>query len=96
MPAYVIGRLQIHDPSWVSEYVAKNEIILRKHGGRYLVRTGKIDSIEGDTPLPSAVVVLEFPSREQAEAWYRDPEYAPLIEMRQRGSSGDAILVDRL
>jgi uncharacterized protein (DUF1330 family) len=96
MPAYVIGRLQIHDPSWVAEYVAKNEMILRKHGGRYVVRTGHIESIEGDAPLPSAMVVLEFPSQDHARAWYRDPEYASLIEMRQRGSAGDAILVDGL
>jgi len=68
MPAYVIGRLQIRDPSWVAEYVAKNETILKKHGGRYLVRTGQIESIEGDTPLPTAIVVLEFPSREHARA----------------------------
>lgn len=96
MPAYVIGRLQISDPSWVAEYVAKNEILLKKHGGRYLVRTGQIESIEGETPLPSAIVVLEFPSQEDARAWYRDPEYAPLIEMRHRSSTGDAILVDGL
>lgn len=96
MPAYVIGRLQIRDPSWVAEYVARNEVILRKHGGRYIVRTGQIESLEGDTPLPSAIVVLEFPSREHARAWYRDPEYAPLIEMRKYASTGDAILVDAL
>jgi uncharacterized protein (DUF1330 family) len=94
VPAYVIGRLQIHDPSWVADYVAKNEVILRKHGGRYVVRTGHIEPLEGDMPLPGAMVVLEFPSQEHARAWYSDPEYAPLIERRQRGATGDAVIVE--
>ena len=94
MPAYAIGRLQMRDPSWVSEYGAKIQPLVAKHGGRYLVRGGAMETAEGKTALPSVIVVLEFPSMEKARAWYRDPEYAPLIKLRQGGSDLDLVFVD--
>jgi uncharacterized protein (DUF1330 family) len=95
MPAYVVAQVQMRDPFWVDEYVTKIQPVLQKHGGRYLVRAGgKLETLEGAAPLPNALVILEFPSMEQARAWYHDPEYAPLIKLRQRGSDVDAILVE--
>jgi uncharacterized protein (DUF1330 family) len=94
MPAYAIGRLQMRDPSWAKEYGTRIQALLTKHGGRYLVRAGKMETVEGSTPLPSAIVVLEFPSIEHARAWYRDPEYAPLIKLRQVGSDLDLVRVE--
>jgi uncharacterized protein (DUF1330 family) len=96
MPAYVIGRVQMRDPSWVEEYGAKFRPLLKKHGGRYLVSAAKMESLEGVTPLPSVMVVLEFPTMEQARAWYHDPEYGPLIKLRQGGSEIDLVLVEGL
>jgi len=94
MPAYIIGRVQVRDPSWVEEYGRKIQPLLQKHGGRYLVRARQMEALEGTTPLPSVMVVLEFPSLEQARAWYRDPEYAPLIKLRQGGSDAELVLVE--
>ncbi|HJY82823.1 MAG TPA: DUF1330 domain-containing protein [Candidatus Binatia bacterium] len=94
MPAYVIGQVQMRDPSWVEEYGAKIQPLLQKHGGRYLVRAGKMETLEGATPLPSVIVVLEFPSMEHARAWYHDPDYTPLIKLRQSGSEVELVLVE--
>ena len=94
MPAYAIGRLTMRDPSWLDEYGPKTAALVEKHGGKYLVRGGKMDRLEGDGELPSVMVVLEFPSMEQAQAWYNDPEYAPMITLRQTGSDLDFVLVD--
>ena len=94
MPAYAIGRLQMRDPSWVAEYGPKTAELIKKHGGRFLVRGGAMETLEGSTPLPSVVVVLEFPSMERAKAWYNDPEYAPMITLRQKGSDLDFMLVE--
>jgi uncharacterized protein (DUF1330 family) len=94
MPAYVIGRVQMRNPSWVQEYGQKIQSLLQKYGGRYLVRPGKMETLEGTASLPSGIVVLEFPSMEQARAWYRDPEYAPLIKLRQGGSDVELVLVE--
>jgi uncharacterized protein (DUF1330 family) len=94
MPAYAIGRLQMRDPSWLAEYAPKTAALTTKHGGRFAVRGGAMERLEGHGALPSAIVVLEFPSMAQAKAWYNDPAYAPLIKLRQSGSDLDFVLVD--
>ena len=95
MAAYVVVHVNIQDPSWLAEYIPKTEALIHKHGGRYLVGGGaEMEVLEGDTPLPSGIVLLEFPSTEQAKAWYNDPEYAPMITLRQTGSSADLVVVE--
>jgi uncharacterized protein (DUF1330 family) len=94
MTAYAIGRLQMRDPSWRQEYGPKTAALVEKHGGKYLVRGGAMERLEGTGQLPSVIVVLEFPSMERAKAWYNDPEYAPLIKLRQTGSDLDFVLVE--
>ena len=94
MAAYVIGRLQMRDPSWTAEYGPKVGELVKKHGGRFIVRGGKMERLEGNEALPSVVVVIEFPSMEQANAWYSDPAYAPLIKLRQTGSDTEVMVVE--
>ena len=96
MPAYVIGQVQMRDASWREEYGPKVEKLLEKHGGRYLIRGGRAASLEGEAPLPDVWVMLEFPSMEKAQAWYNDPEYAPLIKLRQTGSDAEIVVVEGL
>jgi uncharacterized protein (DUF1330 family) len=96
MPAYAIGRLQMRDPSWATEYGPKVAELVKKHGGRYVVRGGAMERLEGHGDLPSSIVVLEFPSMAQARAWYHDPAYAPMIKLRQSGSDLDFILIEGL
>jgi len=86
----------MRDPSWLEQYRAKVPALVAKHGGRYLMRGGAMETLEGNAPLPSVMVVLEFPSMEKARAFYRDPEYAPLIKLRQGGSDLDLVLVEGL
>ena len=94
MPAYAIGRLEMRDRSWLSEYAPKTAELITKHGGRFVVRSGAMERLEGQGALPSAIVVLEFPTMAQAKAWYHDPAYAPLIKLRQTGSDLDFVLVE--
>ena len=94
MQAYAIGTVQMRDPSWVEEYLAKLQPLLEKHGGQCLVRAWNMEKLEGTAPLPSVLVVLEFPTMDHARAWYRDPEYAPLIKLRQGGSEVELILAE--
>jgi uncharacterized protein (DUF1330 family) len=69
MAAYAIGRLTMRDPSWRTEYLPKTAELVVKHGGRDVVRGGAMERREGPGALPSAIVVLEFPSMAQAKAW---------------------------
>ena len=94
MPAYAIGRLHARDWSWLEDYAATTAALIEKHGGRYLSRGGALERLEGEEPLPDAYVVLEFPSMEHARAWHRDPEYAPMIELRKRKCHVEFVLVD--
>lgn len=93
MPAYVIGRLQMRDPSWVETYRATVPKLVAKHGGKYLVRGMEMEALEGKAPLPTSMVVLEFPTMEAGRAFYNDPEYAPFIKLRQGGSDTELVLV---
>ncbi len=94
MPAYAIGRLTMRDPSWVAEYGPKTAELVKKHGGRYVVRANSMETLEGNAPRPDVMVVLEFPSMAAARAWYNDPDYAPMIKLRQKGSTLDFLLVE--
>jgi uncharacterized protein (DUF1330 family) len=96
MAAYMIGRIQLRDTSWLEKYRATVPSIVARHGGKYLVRGGKMDRLEGTEPLPSSYVVIEFPTMEKARAFYDDPEYKPFIELRKKGSDLEMVAVEGL
>ncbi len=94
MAAYVIASLQVRDTAWREAYSPKTGELIRKHGGKVLTPfASKVEALEGKAKPPTNVVIIEFPSQDQAKAWYNDPEYAPLIKLRQTGAGGEFILV---
>jgi len=93
MAAYVIGEVEIRDPETYKEYAKLAPATIAQYGGKYLVRGGAVESKEGGW-TPSRVVVLEFPSMEQAKAWYHSPEYTPVVAIRHRAATSRMILVD--
>jgi uncharacterized protein (DUF1330 family) len=93
MAAYVIGEIEVTDPATYEDYRKQVPAVVTKYGGKFMVRGGKVETLEGGWS-PKRIVVLEFPSVAQAQKWYRSAEYAPLIELRQRASRGKLILVE--
>ena len=93
MPAYVIANIDVRDPEGYGEYVERVTEVVARFGGRYLARGGQAEVLEGGFE-PNRLVILEFPSYEQAKAWYEAAEYAPIREIRRRYSEGDLVLVD--
>ena len=93
MKAYLIAELEVTDAAKFEEYRKRVPATIEQYGGKYIVRGGKTEALEGGWS-PKRMVVLEFPSLEQAQKWYRSPEYAPLITLRQKGSKGKVILVE--
>jgi len=93
MTGYVIAEVEVTDPAVFDEYRQKVPATIAQHGGRYLVRGGAIDGKEGDWQ-PKRLVVLEFPSADQAKRWYASPEYAPLLALRLRAAKSKVIIVD--
>ena len=93
MAAYVIAEIEVMDQGAYDEYRKQVPATVTKYGGRFVVRGGKAETLEGGWS-PKRIVALEFPSVEQAQKWYRSSEYAPLIKLRQRASRGKLILVE--
>ena len=93
MSAYVIVDMDLFDPGPYEDYKAKAPAIVARHGGSYLVRGGDISVEEGDWK-PKRIVVLSFPDRAAAQAFFDDPDYAPLKAIRQRVATSRVIIVD--
>jgi uncharacterized protein (DUF1330 family) len=93
MAAYVIGEIEVTDPAIYEDYRKQVLATVEKHGGRFIVRGGKVEALEGGWS-PKRLVVLEFPSMQKLLTWYRSAEYAPLIKLRQKASRGKLIAVE--
>jgi uncharacterized protein (DUF1330 family) len=93
MAAYLIGDIEVTDAAVYEDYRKQVAATVQKYGGRFVVRGGTVLPLEGGWS-PKRLVLLEFPSMEQAQKWYRSDEYAPLIALRQRASRGKLVLVE--
>ena len=93
MAAYVMGEIEVTDPQAYEEYRKQVGAVNTKYGGRFLARGGKAEVLEGAGPA-KRMVIVEFPSYEQALQWYRSAEYTPLAKLRQQASKGKLILVE--
>jgi uncharacterized protein (DUF1330 family) len=93
MPAYVVVQIVVEDPVVYAQYRAMAPPSIAAYGGRYLVRGGASETLEGSWH-PRRLVVLEFPTLERARAWWSSPEYAPAKALRQRSARSEMLLVD--
>jgi uncharacterized protein (DUF1330 family) len=92
MAAYVIANVDVKDAGLFEEYRQQVPDTLARHGGRYLVRGGPHEALEGAW-APSRLVVLEFPSMEQARRWYDSEEYRGPKSLRMKCALTDVVLV---
>lgn len=93
MKHYSVAEIDITDPGWVAEYVEHVTPLVEARGGRYLARTPKIEKIEGGRPVPQIFLIIEWPSKTDADAFYESEEYRPYREARKGGSTGEFVLV---
>ena len=93
--AYIVGQLTITNAEGYAKYAAVVPGTVQAHGGKYLVRGGQVSQLEG-LSQGDRRVVIEFPSRQAAEVWYRSPEYQAILPHRQANSVGHIALVDGL
>jgi len=93
MNAYLIIDLTIHDYNAFSEYIEKIPTHIKKHSGRYIVQ-GEVPTVVEGNWNPERVIVIEFPSRERANAFLHDPEAESLFALRHETTTSKVILVD--
>ena len=93
MPAYLIAEVEVHDTAAYEEYKKITPGAIAAYGGRFVVRGGPVDSKEGGWK-PSRLVVVEFPSMEQARKFYDSPEYAPALAIRLKTAKSKLVLIE--
>jgi uncharacterized protein (DUF1330 family) len=90
---YAVAEIDITDPSWAQEYAANVTGMVERAGGRYLARTAKIEKVEGERDTPQIFLLIEWPSKEAADAFYESEEYRPYRERRIAGARNQFVLV---
>jgi uncharacterized protein (DUF1330 family) len=93
MAAYIYGNIEVHDPALYETYRAQVPPLIAAHGGRYLVRGGAVDVLEGDAKAQRQVI-LEFPDMAQLKAFYFSPEYTAARAIRQRAANGTLVCIE--
>ena len=93
MAAYVIGEIDVKDAAGYDDYRRQVLATVQKFGGRFLARGGRTEALEGNWQ-PKRLVVIEFPSMEKLEAWYRSPEYAPALALRMRCAVSSLVMTE--
>jgi uncharacterized protein (DUF1330 family) len=93
MPAYVIVQVEIEGAAAYAEYVKLVPPSIAAYGGRFVVRGGKTETLEGSWS-PKRLVILEFPSVEQAKKWWASEEYAEAKALRQRAAKTEMIVAE--
>jgi len=93
MAAYfMVDIKEITDQETYAEYRKGVEATLAKYGGRFLVRGGAYETIEGEWQS-QRLVLIEFADQEQFKGWYYSPEYTELRKLRTSASHGKAVIV---
>lgn len=92
MAGYIVVDVDVIDSEEYRTYAQQTQATIDKYGGKFLVRGGQHETLEGDWQA-KRVVIIEFPSVEQAKAWYNSPEYTAIIGIRHRSASSRMILV---
>lgn len=93
MPAYVIVEITVLDPAKYDRYKELAPPSIAAYGGRYLVRGGASEPLEGGW-TPARLVILEFPDAGRARAWWGSPEYAEAKALRQSAAHTEMLLVE--
>lgn len=91
MNAYLIANVDVHDPIAYEAYRSQTQAIVESHGGRFRVRGGAIDILEGD-PRAHRLVIIEFPDMAAARGFYDSAAYQAIIPLRT-GSADAALFI---
>ena len=93
MSVYLVAMVRVDDPEIYKQYTARTPAAISKYGGRFLVRGGAVETLEGP-PFERRLVVLEFPSREAYDAFYNSPEYQEAVPYRRASSEATFLLAE--
>ena len=93
MAAYVIADIEVTDPAAFEEYRQKVAPMIAKYGGKYLVRGGASETVEGDW-VPKRLVVIEFDSMDRLKEFYHGEDYRPVMAIRTKSTVSNLVIVE--
>jgi uncharacterized protein (DUF1330 family) len=93
MPAYIVAEVDVTNPAGYEAYRPLAAASIAQYGGRFVVRGGKAELIEGSSD-PARIVVIEFADTDAAKRWYNSPEYQEALKIRLANSTGRVLLVE--
>jgi uncharacterized protein (DUF1330 family) len=94
MTIYLIADIKVTNGAWVPDYAANVHKLVEKHGGKYLSRSGNIETVEGAKKDSTLIALIAFPSRAALGKFAADPAYAPYGKARQAGSVSNFHVID--
>ena len=93
MPAYAVAHMrQVTMGPAVVEYLQRIDATLAPFGGRFIVHGGEVEILEGS--WPGFLIVIEFPDRDRASAWYNSAAYQEIVTLRTDNSESDVVMVN--
>ena len=92
MTAYIIARIDVTDLEKYKEYASQTVAIAESFGGRFLVKAGAFEQVEGSGP--ERHVVIEMPDRETARQFYASPAYQKILPIALANSNRDLVIVE--
>ena len=93
MKGYVVANVKVEDAAGYEAYRSRTAEVIAQYGGRFLVRGGEVEVIEGD-PGIARLIILEFPSVEAAHRFYQSPEYQAILPDRLTSASSTLFVVN--
>ncbi|MDQ6636282.1 MAG: DUF1330 domain-containing protein [Candidatus Dormibacteraeota bacterium] len=93
MPAYLLANVRVTNPEAYAEYSRQVPATVAAQGGRFLVRGGPGEVVEGEFSL-QRLVIIEFPDRDRLRAWYDSPEYQAILPIRQANGESTIVFLD--
>ena len=93
MAGYLVAHLEVTDPKAFERYRAAVPAVIERFGGRYLIRGGTAQAVEGDWTVPR-LIVLEFPSAERSREFYDSRAYQEILPLRLAASKGTVAIVE--
>ena len=93
MAAYVIADVEVTDPAVFAEYRRQVSATIEQYGGKYLVRGGATEKVEGDWD-PHRLVIIQFESLERARQWHDSQEYRGPMKLRHQSANTNVVLVE--
>ena len=94
MAYYSVLEVTPTSDDWIPAYLPAANALVAKHGGRYLARTASHERLEGEGADPALRIILEWPSKEAAQAFMNDPDYAAHLAARTNGSNSHHALIE--